>query len=63
MNKELFFHSCLARRSIEPDHVVLEKRLGVCPTTARKILKDPARLTIRQLRALKFTPEEVGGLV
>jgi hypothetical protein len=39
------------------------KRLGVSVCTARKLAKDPLRLTLRQLKALGFTKDEIGDLL
>lgn len=63
MDRQLALHASLAKRSCEPDHVIIMKRLGVSVCTARKLVKDPLRLTLRQLKALGFTKDEIGELL
>lgn len=37
----------------------LAQRLGVCENTARKIINDPAKLTVRDIRLLNLTDDEI----
>lgn len=41
----------------------LAARLGVTEPTARAKIREPSRLTVGDIRALKLTDEEIRGIV
>lgn len=59
MAKSLKLNSYCAKRSSQSARQYLMKHLGVCDKTADKILENPSRLTLAQIRALRLSREEV----
>ena len=55
--------SCLCKRSTLKPATYLQKRLGVCHATALKYIKNPLRMRLRDIKALKLTDEEIRGLL